>query len=141
MIDDAVEEALSRNLSMDANVREFLEDFSTEMMSGQRVSLTILERVLENSDFQLLDVINVGSTQGLVCKRTAKGEPPYLVLAFRGTEKKVTDWLTDARCLPTVDRDTKVHTGFLKAFEEVTGESGRTVLETGVAPVSWTVCV
>ena len=130
MIDDAVEEALSRNLSMDANVREFLEDFSTEMMSGQRVSLTILERVLENSDFQLLDVINVGSTQGLVCKRTAKGEPPYLVLAFRGTEKKVTDWLTDARCLPTVDRDTKVHTGFLKAFEEVTGESGRTVLET-----------
>ena len=44
MIDDAVEEALSRNLSMDANVREFLEDFSTEMMSGQRVSLTILEQ-------------------------------------------------------------------------------------------------
>ena len=35
-------------------------------------------------------------------------QTPYLVLAFRGTEKKVSDWLTDARCVPTVEGKTKV---------------------------------
>ena len=56
-----------------------------------------------------------------------RGEPPYLVLAFRGTEKKVSDWLTDARCVPRVDGNAKVHSGFLDAFETTKDAKGRTV--------------
>ena len=66
------------------------------------MSLTFLKGILGNSEFSLLDVNNVGETQGLVCKRITEGESPYLVLAFRGTEKKASDWLTDAQCVPTV---------------------------------------
>ena len=54
----------------------------------------------ESSGFSLVDVINIRETQGFVCKRNVADEPPYLVLAFRGTEKKISDWLTDARCIP-----------------------------------------
>ena len=53
-------------------------------------------------------------------------EPPYIVVAFRGTEKKVEDWLTDARAIPTVQGDTKVHTGFLEAFTDENGSDGIT---------------
>ena len=51
---------------------------------------------------------------------------PYLVLAFRGTERKVSDWLTDARCVPAVQGNAKVHTGFLEAFTMKKDGDGRT---------------
>ena len=126
-IDDAVKHALTSNLTSDANIREFLDQFSTDIMSGRRLSLKSLEKILANSGFSLLDVINVSETQGFVCKKTVENEPPYLVLAFRGTEKKVSDWLTDARCIPTVVGKAKVHTGFLEAFTKNTDAQGRTV--------------
>ncbi len=127
VVDDAVTQVLSLDLTTDANVRNFLDQFSTELMSGRRLSLTFLKRILGNSEFSLLDVINVGETQGLVCKRITEGESPYLVLAFRGTEKKVSDWLTDAQCVPTVEGKAKVHTGFLEAFTKKKDAAGRTV--------------
>ena len=96
-VDDAVENAVSLDLTDDANVREFLEKFSTELMSGRRLQLGSMKKVLANSGFSLLDVIDINETQGFACKRIAENEPPYLVLAFRGTEKKISDWLTDAR--------------------------------------------
>ena len=99
------------------------------MLTGRRLSLTLLGQVLANSGFGLLEVINVAGTQGFVCKRIAENEPAYLVLAFRGTEKKVSDWLTDVRCTPTVDGQSKVHTGFFEAFETETDSSGRTALQ------------
>ncbi len=127
VIDDAVKEAQSFNLAETADVRAFLERFSTELMSGRRLSLTFLQEILRNSGFSLLDVIDVDETQGFVCKRDIHGEPPYLVLAFRGTEKKVSDWLTDARCVPTLVGKTKVYTGFFEAFAKKKDAADRTV--------------
>ena len=129
-VDDAVENALSMDLTDDANIRQFLEKFSTEMMSGRRLQLESMRKVLANSGFSLLNVVNVNETQGFVCKRTAENEPSYLVLSFRGTEKKISDWLTDARCVPKVEGNSKVHTGFIEAFAERKGDDGKTVKET-----------
>lgn len=129
-VEDAVENAMSMDLTDGTNVREFLETFSTKLMSGRRLQLEHMKKLLENSGFALLDVINIDETQGFVCKRVADNEPPYLVLAFRGTEKKISDWLTDARCVPTVEGKSKVHTGFLEAFSRKTGADGKTVKET-----------
>ena len=98
-VDDAVENAMSLDLTDDTNVREFLEKFSTELMSGRRLQLGSMKKILSNSGFSLLDVIDINETQGFACKRIAENEPPYLVLAFRGTEKRISDWLTDARCV------------------------------------------
>ena len=128
-VDDAVTNALAVDLTDDTNVREFLEMFSTQLMSGRRLQLESMKKVLSNSGFLLLDVINIGETQGFVCKRVSDNEPPYLVLAFRGTEKKISDWLTDARCVPTVVGKTKVHSGFLEAFTTKSGADGKTVQE------------
>ena len=98
-VDDAVENAMSLDLTDDTNVREFLENFSTDLMSGRRLQRGSMKKILSNSGFSLLDVIDINETQGFACKRIAENEPPYLVLAFRGTEKKISDWLTDARCV------------------------------------------
>ena len=128
-IEDAVQVALERNLTEDRNIREFLDKFSTDLMSGRRLSLGAFRNVLGNSGFSLVDVIDIQETQGFVCRRTVANEPPYLVLAFRGTEKKISDWLTDLRCVPTVEGKTKVHTGFLDAFTKNVDADGRSVEE------------
>ena len=118
-IEDAVQVALERNLTRDRDIREFLDKFSTDLMSGRRLSLDAFRSVLGNSGFSLVDVIDIQETQGFVCRRTVANEPPYLVLAFRGTEKKISDWLTDLRCVPTVEGKIKVHTGFLgRVYQE-----------------------
>ena len=126
-VDDAVENAMSLDLTDDTNVREFLEKFSTELMSGRRLQLGSMKKILSNSGFSLLDVIDINETQGFACTRIAENEPPYLVLAFRGTEKKISDWLTDARCVPTVEGKSKVHSGFLEAFAVKEDADGKTV--------------
>ena len=128
-IEDAVQLALERNLTEGQDIRQFLDQFSADLMSGRRLSLDAFRNVLANSGFSLVDVINIRETQGFVCRRNVADEPPYLVLAFRGTEKKVSDWLTDARCVPTVQGKTKCHTGFLEAFTKNDDAEGRTVEE------------
>ena len=128
LVDDAISIALEKNLTTDTNIREFLEYFTTELMSGDRcLGQESMKKLLANSGFSLLNVINIGETQGFVCKRTVKTELPYLVLAFRGTEKKMSDWLTDVRCIPTVDDKSKIHTGFLEAFTKNKDAAGKTV--------------
>ena len=129
MVDDAVERALARGLAGEADIRAFLDSFSTELLGGRHLSRRFLERLLGNAGFTLLDVIDVDETQGFVCKRTVEGEQPYLVLAFRGTEKKVSDWLTDVRCVPAVEGNARVHTGFLEAFTAKRDAEGRTAQE------------
>ena len=133
LFEDAVLQAKSLDFKTDLAIRELLEDFSDGLIVGRRLSLTSFSRVLERSGFSLLDVIDVAETQGFVCKRSVADDPPYLVLAFRGTEKKVPDWLTDARCTPTVEGNAKVHTGFLEAFDRKTnddqGKTARQVVE------------
>ena len=125
-INDAIEQAKRIDLTDESNIREFLDGFSAEMMSGHRLSLNAFSGILERSGFSLLGTINVGETQGFVSKRTVPGEPPYVVLAFRGTEKKISDWLTDLRCVPTVEGTAKVHSGFLEAFTKEKDSAGRT---------------
>ena len=128
LVDDAISIALEKNLKTDTGIREFLEYFTTELMGGdRRLGQESMKKILANSGFTLLNVINIGETQGFMCKRAVEDEPPYLVLAFRGTEKKISDWLTDARCIPTVDGKTKVHAGFLEAFTKKTDAAGQTV--------------
>ena len=126
LVEDAVLQARSLDLKTDLAMRGFLDDFSDGLIVGRRLNLTSFSRVLEQSGFSLLDVIDVAGTQGFVCKRSVADDPPYLVLAFRGTEKKVSDWLTDARCTPTVVGNAKVHTGFLEAFDRKTNDQGKT---------------
>ena len=126
LVEDTLLQAKSLNLSTDVDIRKFLDEFSANLMDGRRLNLKSFSGVLEKSGFQLLDIIHVAETQGFVCKRTVANEPPYLVLAFRGTEKKVSDWLTDARCMPTMEGNAKVHTGFLEAFDGNTNGNGRT---------------
>ena len=128
MVDEAVEVAQALNVTDKRNVREFLDGFATDLLGGRRLSKRSLEQILRNSGFTLLDVINVGETQGFVCKREVDAERPYLVVAFRGTEKKVSDWLTDSRCTPTIQGKAKVHTGFLEAFA-VNPNGGKSVKE------------
>ena len=117
LIDEATDEAVVSELKEPAQIREFLENFSATLMSERRFSQSVLRRILKNSGFELLKVINVEETQGFICKRSA--DEPYVVLAFRGTEKKVSDWLTDADCVPEDHEGGKVHRGFLKAFKGI----------------------
>ncbi|MCE2523302.1 MAG: lipase family protein [Rhodobacteraceae bacterium] len=126
-VDDAVENFMSLDVSKDTDVRAFLEQFSTDMMSGRRLQLESMKKILSNSGFSLLDVIDINETQGFACKRDVENEPSYVVLAFRGTEKKISDWLTDARCVPAVKGKCKVHTGFHEAFTKKRDADGKTV--------------
>lgn len=88
-------------------------------------------------------------TQGFVTRRG--GNKPYIVVAFRGSEANVEDWLTNADAKPTevtIDAgDAKitgnVHSGFLKAYQAAakdidaaiaevsTGASGVPIFYTG----------
>ena len=130
LVNNAVKNLNSLKPPTNARIHNFLETFSADLMSNRHLSLGFLRNILNNSGFQLLDVINVAETQGFVCKRNV-GEP-YLVLAFRGTEKNVSDWLTDARCVPTAigkEQKAKVHTGFWTAFTKNKDAKKRTVKE------------
>ena len=53
-VDDAVENAMSLDLTDDTNVREFPEKFSTELMSGRRMQLDTMKKVLSNFVFRFL---------------------------------------------------------------------------------------
>ena len=125
-VNEAIAQVKRINLTDESSIREFLEGFSTEMMIGHRLSLNAFSSILQRSGFSLLGTINVKATQGFICKRDVAGEPSYLVLAFRGTEEKISDWLTDARCVPTIQGECKVHTGFLEAFTKEKDSEGRT---------------
>ena len=115
------------NLTDARSVADFLHRFATKLMGGKHIGVGCFKNTLRRAGFNLLQVIDVGETQGFICKREVNGEEPYLVLAFRGTEKKVSDWLTDIRCLPHVEGDTKVHTGFWEALTQEMDSCGRTV--------------
>ena len=129
LINDAVKNALSKNMTQESDIREFLEGFSTDLMMQRNPGIKVFEDILTKSGFKLLGTINVDETQGFVCKNVVPDEPSYIVVAFRGTEKKVEDWLTDARAIPKVQGDTKVHTGFLEAFTVKSDSEGKTVID------------
>lgn len=127
LITDTVENALKLKLDNTENIREFLDKFSLKLLGSRDLGLGFLRNLLKKSNFELIKAINVCETQGFVCKRIAPGEPPYIVIAFRGTEKKISDWLTDLKAKPTKVDGSKVHTGFLEAMTLNTDENNQTV--------------
>ena len=108
--------ATALDIQTPEEMTEFLSGFAANLLGRERaLGKDFLRQVLESKGFSLLDVLDIADTQGFVCKRST-GTDPYLVIAFRGTEKKVSDWLTDANCVPRSEGSGKVHTGFWKAM-------------------------
>jgi len=110
----------------DEEIQAYLEEFTEKLYHSKDSNLDIFKKVLKAAGFDYIDHFDKGTTQGFLCRKEAPGEPPYLVLAFRGTEKKLDDWLTDARARPQLDPDPdpvtgtknnyRVHSGFYEAF-------------------------
>ena len=116
LVNDAAEIAALTDLSDVWEAAQFLSGFASRLLSGRRLGVDTFRKILADAGFDLLEVIDVAETQGFVCRRSVAREPPYVVVAFRGTENNVSDWLTDLDCKPAVDGDTKVHRGFLRAL-------------------------
>lgn len=116
---------------IETQVRALLKDFRDVSLVKTIDSQKFLKEILKKADFDLIETINIQGTQAFVCKRNKAGEAPYLVVAFRGTEMEIGDWLTDVHAIPVVDTqaDTKVHGGFFKALTENRDQNGKSVLE------------
>ncbi len=81
-----------------------------------------LAPLLASSGFELLETFDSADVQGFICKRAVPSEEPFLVVAFRGSEKKVGDWLTNADALPREIPEisgAKVHSGFYRSVKRV----------------------
>lgn len=126
---DAAERLKKLEFANLETLTDFLTDFSFNLVANKELSLTFLKAVLKSSGFELIDAIAVRETQAIACKRVKEGEPPFIVVAFRGTEDKVSDWLTDASAKPTEIGDCKIHTGFYTSFHLNKGEDEKTIYE------------
>ena len=127
---DAVDRFQKLDLKSADEVKKFLESFTQGLMGNRALNIGFLTKILEMSGFKLISTIDVGETQGFACKcigtEESPCESPYVVISFRGTEKKISDWLTDLKAIPTVFGKGKVHTGFYEAFTQVKDKDGKT---------------
>ncbi len=116
---------------------EWLDGFAHQLLIEGAGSEEFLRSILKFRGFELLGTVNVEETQAFVCKRLPRqGDTlSFVVVAFRGTEKKISDWLTDANAVSTEHGETarggkkKVHTGFLNALTKKIGSDGQTALD------------
>jgi len=111
------------------SLKKFLDSFSLDLIGEPPLDTDILAGLLDRSGFELLKAFSVATTQGFACKRSAPGEAPYVVVAFRGTEGKISEWLTNADVVPKDIGKAKVHSGFWKAFNEPENRAGPTVAD------------
>lgn len=78
-----------------------------------------LQKLLDQYGFEYQrPYLNCGSAQGFICYKRAPD--PYIVVAFRGSEKKIEDWLTNADATPMAESEVKagkVHQGFYRDFD------------------------
>jgi len=116
VVKDAAKHFLGRVSDNSEEIEKLLEQFADELLVKGVDSIEFFRKILENSDFELIGTINVKETQGFVCRRNPSKGASYVVVAFRGTEQKTSDWLTDARAVPKQEGVTKVHTGFHEAL-------------------------
>lgn len=125
--DGAIEQALaqfrelnSSGSNSEENLRNILENFQDELLLQAVNSEQVLTNILAKADFELLETININGTQAFACRRNKPGENSYLVIAFRGTEKTLEDWLTDANALPAegLPAEIKIHRGFWNALNQ-----------------------
>ena len=139
-ITDAAKQLAKIATGSEEKVTEWLETFAGQLLIDGVDSEEFLRKILEDRGFELLGTINVVETQAFVCKRLRKnsGETPYVAVAFRGTEKKVSDWLTDAKAMPTIVEEEiqiegrepkKVHTGFWTALTVNTDADKKSALD------------
>jgi triacylglycerol lipase len=110
-------------------LKDFLDGFTNDIINKRSLSISFLEALLAGSDFKLIDTVNIEGVQAIACRRVKEGEQPYVVIAFRGTDKNPSEWLTGVSALPKVQGETKVHTGFYEAFHVNKAEGGITVKE------------
>ena len=112
----------------DDQIEKWVHQFAEELLVKGVDSEEFLRKLLEKSKFELLETINVVETQAFVCRRIAPDDDPYVVVAFRGTEQKVSDWLTDARAFSIDVGKSKIHSGFWEALTVNADPQGQTVL-------------
>ncbi len=139
-ITDAAKQVAKIAGGSEQKVGEWLETFASQLLIEGVDSEKFLREILKSNGFELLGTVNVVETQAFVCKRLAEDddETPYVAVAFRGTEKKVSDWLTDADAMPTIlgekvqiegREPRKVHSGFWTALKVNTDSDGKTALD------------
>ena len=102
-------------------LQDILAGLGDEGEDGRR---GLLAEILKAARFELVDVFDVGSTQAFLAHRPAQTpRDNMLVLAFRGTEKKLSDWKTDlkAELVPARDENKvgRIHKGFQAAYYSV----------------------
>ncbi|SHI44530.1 Lipase (class 3) [Malonomonas rubra DSM 5091] len=113
----AIEAAKIVTNKSDESLERFLADFAEKLYHNKGANLTAFKEILKIAGFQYIAHFDRATSQGFLCKRISPGTDPYLVLAFRGTEKKINDWLTDADAVPKQKDGYRVHNGFYKAFD------------------------
>jgi len=129
VIVEATKDVAKHSTWEESEIGKRLEKFANDLLIKGVDSEEFLRKHLKKAQFELLGTVNVSETQAFVCKRVAEKEQPYVVVAYRGTEKKVSDWLTDARAIPETFGNTKVHSGFLNALTMETDSAGKTALQ------------
>ena len=88
---------------------------------GKNDRRDFLASILGVAGFELVEIFDAGSTQAFLARRdTADQKAKMLVLAFRGTEKKLADWKADIKAKLVPARDQKrigrIHQGFQDAY-------------------------
>ena len=111
-LEQASKQLIDKKLALPEEARAWLENFADDLLFKGVDTRDFLKKVLSAGGFKLLDTIDIEGTQGFICKHTGDANP-YLVLAYRGTEKRIDDWLTDADAKPN---EQGVHTGFWNAL-------------------------
>ncbi|MGK0224733.1 MAG: triacylglycerol lipase [Limisphaerales bacterium] len=96
--------------------------------SAKKTSPEKFDAALERGGFVAVErSIRQGDTQCFVCVHSGKNDKnpdqPYIVVAFRGSENDVGDWLTNADATPASEFNFgAVHQGFYKAYMSVQDE-------------------
>lgn len=109
-------------MSDSERISTYLQNIIGALDSSDRRSF--LSEILECANFKLIEVFDVGSTQAFLARRnSASKEGKMLVLAFRGTEKRLEDWKVDlkAKLVPAKDevKAGRIHQGFQRAYYSV----------------------
>lgn len=95
--------------------------------SPKQTTVEKFDAALSRGGFKpITRLIRTDSTQCFVCVHEGFGSAdhkPYIVVAFRGSEKEVGDWLTNADAVPAAEFTTgRVHQGFYQSYKSIQGQ-------------------
>ena len=113
---------LGRGKEVEKVVADVLRESTAKLYTDQGKNKALFDEILTSREFKLVgDPISKGETQLFVCVRNEDDGSGYVVVSFRGTEKKVKDWLTDANAKPVVEKMNhyRIHSGFYQAYKLV----------------------